>query len=366
MFGLILVIVFLSVLYLLFWPVGIEPQAWTPPKAPAYEGRFAFKNGLSRAEKLWKGKLAGPEATAIRDGYLYTGLVNGNVVRVPIDSLANNGSIDPEVFASTGGHPLGMKFDGVGNLIICDADKGLICVTPEGVVSVLSDYVDGRRYNVADDLDIAPDGKIYFSDISSKYTMAQANYAMMEDNPLGELICYDPVTKRSSVVLDNLHLANGVAVGPDGEYVLVNQTLGFCITRLWLKGPKAGQSEPFVANLPGGPDNITFNGKDTYWVALAYPRFPRLEALASQPFKKKLMMRLPHFLASVPEFFNGLNLPTFGLLVGVDMDGNITHFMDAKDNAVGMVTSVLEHDGYLYLGSLMSDYVARIPVPEPV
>lgn len=361
MLGLTLVFIFLSILYIFFWPVAIEPIGWHPPKAPLYEGRFAFTNSLRKAEKLWRGKLAGPEATAIKDGYLYTGLTDGNVVRAPID-----GSTDPEVLANTGGHPLGMKFDAAGNLIICDADKGLVCVTPEGEVSVLSDEVDGRLYNVADDLDIAPDGKIYFSDISNKYTMAQADYAMMEDNPLGELICYDPATKSSSVVLDNLHLANGVAMGPDGDYVLVNQTLGFCVTRLWLKGPKAGQSEPFVPSLPGGPDNITFNGKDTYWVALAYPRFPRLEALASQPFKKKLMMRLPRFLALVPEFFNGLNLPTFGLLVGVDMDGNITHFMDAKDNSIGMVTSVLEHEGHLYLGSLMSDYVARIPVPNPV
>lgn len=361
MLGLTLVFIFLSILYILRWPVAIEPIAWHPPKIPPYEGRFAFTNSLRKAEKLWRGKLAGPESTAIKDGCLYTGLTDGNVMRAPID-----GSGEPEVVANTGGHPLGMKFDAAGNLIICDADKGLVCLTPEGEVSVLSDEVEGRQLNVADDLDIAPDGKIYFSDISSKYTLAQADYAMMEDNPLGELICYDPATKRSSVVLDKLRLANGVAIGPEGDYVLVNQTLGFCVTRLWLKGSKAGQSEAFVPNLPGGPDNITFNGKDTYWVALAYPRFPRLEALASRPFKKKLMMRLPRFFALVPEFFSGLNLPTFGLLVGVDMEGNITHFMDAKDNSIGMVTSVLEHEGYLYLGSLMSDYVARIPVPDPV
>jgi sugar lactone lactonase YvrE len=361
MLGLTLVFIFLSILYILRWPVAIEPVAWHPPAIPPYEGRFAFTNSLRKAEKLWRGKLSGPESTAIKDGYLYTGLTDGNVVRAPID-----GSGEPEVVADTGGHPLGMKFDAAGNLIICDADKGLLCLTPEGEVKVLTDEVEGRQINVADDLDIAPDGKIYFSDISSQYTLAQVDYAIMEDKPLGELICYDPTTKRSRVVLDKLRLANGVAVGPDGDYVLVNQTLGFCVTRLWLKGPKAGQSEPFVPNLPGGPDNITFNGKETYWVALAYPRFPRLEALASRPFKKKLMMRLPRFFALVPEFFNGLNLPTFGLLVGVDMEGNITHFMDAKDNAIGMVTSVLEHEGYLYLGSLMSDYVARIPVPDPI
>lgn len=361
MLGLTLGFIFLSILYILFWPVAIEPIGWHPPKAPPYEGRFAFTNSLRKAEKLWQGELGGPESTAIRNGYLYSGLTNGDVVRVPLD-----GSADPEVLANTGGHPLGMKFDSSGNLIICDTEKGLVCLTLGGEVSVLSDAVEGRDYNAVDDLDIAPDGKIYFSDLSSQYNLSDIDYAFMEDNPDGELICYDPATKSSSVVLDNMHLSNGVAVGPDGDYVLVNETLGFCITRLWLKGPKVGQSEPFVPNLPGGPDNITFNGKDTYWVALAYPRFPRLEALASKPFKKKLMMRLPRFLALVPEFFNGLNLPTFGLLVGVDMEGNITHFMDAKDSSIGMVTSVLEHEGYLYLGSFMSDYVARIPVPDPV
>ena len=347
--------------YVLLWPVPIDPKAWQPPQAPAYKGPFAFKNALSNAEKLWRGKLAGPEATAIKAGYLYTGVSDGSVMRAPLD-----GSADPVVFANTGGHPLGMKFDAAGNLIICDADRGLVCVTPAGEASVLSDSVEGRHYNVADDLDIAPDGKIYFSDISTKYTLAEADYAMMEDNPLGVLVCYDPATKTSRVVLDNLRLANGVAMGPKGDYVLVNQTLGFCVTRLWLQGPKAGQSEPFVRSLPGGPDNITFNGKDTYWVALAYPRFPRLEELAGQPLKKKVMMRLPRALALVPEFFMGLNLPTFGLLVGLDLEGNITHFLDAKDTKIGMVTSVLEHEGYLYLGSLVSDYVAKIAIPEPI
>ena len=357
---LILILILLAV-YLLFWPVPIDPKGWNPPPAPAYEGRFAHRNKMSSAEKLWLGKIVGPEATAIREGYLYTGLANGDVVRMHIASEG-----DPEVLGNTGGHPLGLKFDAQGNLIICDANKGLLCLTPAGELSVLSDSVNGRRYKVPDDLAIAGDGKIYFSDISSKWGLDQANYLIMEDNALGELICYDPATKTSSVALDGMHLSNGVVMGPNDEYLLVNQTLGFCITRLWLKGPKAGQSEPFVANLPGGPDNITFNGRDTYWVALAFPRFPRLESLAPRPFLKKLMMRLPKFLAPVPEFFDGLNVPGYGLFVGVDLEGNITHFVDAHDGAFGMVTSVLEHEGQLYIGGIAADYVGRMPVPEPV
>lgn len=349
----------LFVAYLLYWPIPIDPKGWNPPKAPPYEGRFERRNSLAGAEKLWRGQLAGPEATAIRDGYIYTGLTNGDLVRMKID-----GQGAPEVIANTGGHPLGLKFDAAGNLITCDTQKGLVCVTPAGAVSVLSSAVDGRPYNVADDLAIAGDGKIYFSDISTKFNMANAGYALMEDNPTGVLVCYDPATRTSRVALDDLRLANGVAMGPNDDYVLVNETLGFRVTRLWLKGPKAGQRETFADNLPGGPDNITFNGRDTYWVALAFPRYPHLEALAPQPFLKKLMMRLPKFLAPVPDFFEGLHLPTYGLLVGLDLDGNITHFMDAYGGDIGMVTSVLEHEGHLYLGGLSADFIARVPVPE--
>lgn len=361
MVSFILLVIVLLAAYLLFWPVPIDPKGWNPPKAPPYEGRFARRNSLASAEKLWQGKLAGPEATAIKDGYIYTGLTNGNLVRMKID-----GGGEPEVIANTGGHPLGLKFDASGNVIVCDATKGLLCVTPGGSVSVLSDAVDGRKYNVADDLAIAADGKIYFSDISSKYTMAQADYAIMEDNPDGVLVCYDPATHTSRVALDNLRLANGVCMGPGDEFVLVNETLGFCVTRLWLQGPRAGQRDTFVSNLPGGPDNITFNGRDTYWVALAFPRYPHLEELASKPFMKKLMMRLPRAMAPVPDFFQGLHLPTYGLFVGVDVNGNITHFMDAYGGDIGMVTSVLEHEGQLYLGALGSDFIARVPVPAPI
>lgn len=362
MFSTILIVaIILLAAYLLFWPVPIDHQGWNTPKALPYEGKFALRNSLGGAEKLWQGKMDGPEATAIKDDMLYTGLGNGDVVRASID-----GSGEPEVIANTGGRPIGLKFDAQGNLILCDMMKGLVQVTPTGEFSVLSDSVNGRKYNVADDLSIASDGKIYFSDVSSKYDMAQLNLGMMEDNPLGELICFDPATQTSTVVLDDMHLANGVCLGPDEEYVLVNETLGFRVSRLWLKGPKAGQRDFFIENLPGAPDNITYNGKDTYWIALAWPRFPRVEALASKPFKKKLMMRLPRFMAMVPEFFMGLELPSYGLFVGVDLNGKITHFMDSHSGEVGLITSVLEHEGSLYLGGLMSDYVARVPVPKQV
>ena len=49
------------VLYLLLWPVNIDPAAWTPADAPALTGVYAENDHLSRVEKLAEGYY-GPEA----------------------------------------------------------------------------------------------------------------------------------------------------------------------------------------------------------------------------------------------------------------------------------------------------------------
>jgi hypothetical protein len=51
----------------------------------------------------------------------------------------------------------------------------------------------------------------------------------------------------------------------------------------WLTGSKQGQADIFIENLPGSPDNITFNGRDTYWLALYAPRSSVVEFLQARP-----------------------------------------------------------------------------------
>lgn len=69
------------------------------------------------------------------------------------------------------GRPLGLRFDPrSGDLYIADAYLGLMRVGPEGgQASVLADAVDGVPLRFTNDLDIAPDGSVYFTDSSSKY-----------------------------------------------------------------------------------------------------------------------------------------------------------------------------------------------------
>src|SRR5260370_41780007 len=87
-------------MYLLFWPVPIDPVVWRPATNP----RMAPNGGLSGIRTL-PDVGPGPESIAIGpDGRLYTGLQDGRVVRL----LANGGGV--ETFVQTGGRPLGLQF----------------------------------------------------------------------------------------------------------------------------------------------------------------------------------------------------------------------------------------------------------------
>ena len=50
---------------------------------------------------------------------------------------------------------------------------------------------------MADDLDIAPDGKIYFSDCTTRYETTTSTLDIIEGRPNGRVLCYDPASKKT-------------------------------------------------------------------------------------------------------------------------------------------------------------------------
>jgi len=74
---------------------------------------------------------------------------------------------EQEVFANTTGRVLGFAFDAQGNLIAADAVKGLLSISPDRKVTVLTDHVDEDPIRYADAVVVAKNGKLYFSDAST-------------------------------------------------------------------------------------------------------------------------------------------------------------------------------------------------------
>ncbi|MFL6713246.1 MAG: SMP-30/gluconolactonase/LRE family protein [Sulfurifustis sp.] len=350
-FGLVVVVIAL-IAYVLLWPVRVDPEAWNPPPAPALSGVYAPNNRLAAVERLAEGAGVGPETIAIdAQGNIYGGMVDGRIIRVRPDGSG------VATFADTGGRPLGLDFDTRGNLIVADGRKGLLAITPDGKITVLATEHGGVKFGFTDDVDIGRDGTIYFSDASHKFDVAHYTQDLLEHRANGRLLAYDPTTRTTKLLLDGLYFANGVAVSPDQSFVLVNETSKYRVRRLWLSGPRAGQNEVFIENLPGFPDGISSNGAGVYWLALAAPRNPDLDAMLPKPFMRKVLARLPQRLAPQPK--------CHAFVLGLDTNGKVVqNLQDPECKHFGFVTAVTEHNGYLYLGSLLQTAIGRVALNE--
>jgi len=341
--------------WLALTPVPFQPVAWAPGPNPGKEGPFAANAALSAARAIPLGApdARGPEDVALGpDGLLYTGLADGRIVRLP----PAGGPL--ETLANTGGRPLGLEFDATGTLVIADAEKGLLALAPDGALRVLTDSVNGERMKFVDDLAIAADGTVWFSDASMRYGVADSIYDFFEGRATGRLIAWNPATGETKVHLDGLGFANGVALGPDEAYVLVNETMRYRITRYWLKGPKAGTAEPFIENLPGFPDNLTYDGRGTFWVAMFMPRNPLLDGLAPYPALRGMAYTLISTIAGP-----GGAVEPHGWVIGLDTEGRVVANLQSSDGTVAATTSVNRAGDALYVGSLEGEAIRTLPVP---
>lgn len=343
----ILVLLLVPVVWLVLQPSPISAAAWQPPEPPPMSGPYAVNNRLESSELIAVGQVYGPEDVAVdSQGIIYGGTQDGKIVRVHPDGTV-------EDWVTINGRPLGLHFDAQGNLIVCDAYKGLLSIDPAGNVSVLVNSAEGVPFKFTDDLDIASDGKIYFTDASSKWMQPQYMLDLFEAKPYGRFMVYDPATKKTTVLLRDLYFANGVALSKNEDFVLVNETWRYRILRYWLKGEKAGTWDIFIENLPGFPDGVSSNRKGIFWVALPTPRNAKVDKLYPRPWLKEQVVKLPKALQPKPV--------EYGFVLGLSENGEVIHNLQEPTGIhVKEITSAEEHNGYLYLGSLHNDRFARL------
>lgn len=333
------------VAWLLLWPVDLRPVAWTPP-VPRDLGPAA----PLLARRLETPGHTGPEDVAIdAAGALYAGTSDGTILRWAAPDAP------PVPWAHTGGRPLGLDFAPDGRLIVADGVRGLLAVTPDGAVTVLADTVASKPVRFVDDVEVSDGGVAWFSDASDRFGYREWKTDLVESAPNGRLCSVDLATGDAREVWTGLHFANGVAVGPDDAFVLVVETARYRVQRLWLTGPRAGEREVFLDALPAFPDGISSDG-DRFWLALASPRNPVLDALAPYPFLRTAIARLPAALQPAPALH--------AWLLGLDVDGRVVaHLHTPAPAPFGVVTSVQRHGSFLHLGSLHEAAIARVAVP---
>jgi len=325
----------------------IDPVAWKPPGPPAMTGPLAPDDDLADADPVLT--CDGPEDVAFdADGRLYAGTADDEIVRTiePVDAATTDA--DLERVAIVDGRPLGLTFDGE-RLLVCASDAGLQSVAPDGEVTTLVSHAGGRPVTFADDLHVADDGTVYFTDATVHDRFQEE---LLELGDTGRLLAYHP-DGATTVELEELGFANGVCPHADGESLLVTETARYRVTRYWVDGDREGESRPVATNLPGYPDNVEAAGDGTYWLAVPTPRDETLDRLHASPWLKRQLGKLP---AAVLERLEG---ERYGLVLRLDGDGTVVESHHDPGGDVFGVTSATPRGDALYLGSLFGRRVRR-------
>ncbi|GGS61403.1 SMP-30/gluconolactonase/LRE family protein [Streptomyces cinerochromogenes] len=293
----------------------------------------------------------GPEdVVADPHGRVLTGVADGRILRV--HHLGDPRTARVEVLAETGGRPLGLEPLPDGDLLVCDAERGLLRVgTDDGTVRVLVDTLAGEPLRFCSNAVALPDGTVYVTVSSRRYPLSRWIGDIVEHTGTGRLLRLAPGGGEPDVVLDGLQFANGLAPSADGSFLVIAETGSCRLTRFLLTGPRAGRAEPF-AELPGMPDNLWREGPGgPVWVALASPRVPPLDLLHRTP--PAVRRTAARAVVRAPYRPSG----TVGV-VAVDDRGRTVHHLVRRRSGFRMVTSVCAVGDHLVLGSLQEPGVA--------
>ena len=341
--------------------VYVSPTWSELPPAPSTEGAspYALNDRLRPVEAIGLGRIDGPEDVILdADDNIYVGNRIGDIVRFLAPDYRRQ-----EVFAHVGGRPLGMAFARDGSLLVCIGGMGLYRVGMDRTIERLTDetnrswlsVIDDSRLRLADDLDIAPDGRVFFSEATVRYEMHEWPVDCLESRGNGRIICFDPNTGTTRTVLKNLVFPNGICMVHDGQSFLFAETWACRISRYWFDGPKKGTVETVIADLPGYPDNINRASDGTYWLALVGIRTPALDLALKMPgFRRRMARRV------APDEWLFPNINT-GCVLRFDEAGRIVETLwDRGGENHPMITSMREHKGHLYIGGIVNNRVGRL------
>jgi sugar lactone lactonase YvrE len=289
----------------------------------------------------------GPEDVVVdADGHLWTGLVDGRIVRISPDGG------EKTVVADTGGRPLGMHVARDGRVLICDSYRGLLSMDPKsGELTTLVEEINGRPLRFCSNVTETSDGTIYFTESTSEFHFEHFLAPIIEARATGSLFRL-ATDGTVTTLVDGLYFANGVTATADESALVFAETVGRRLSKYWLTGPQAGTVTPLAVNLPGMPDNISTGSDGRIWTALVTPVNTAAEGLMPRaPWIRQVIWRLPARLQPKvkPEIW----------VVGFDADsGAAVGGIRTTHPDFGGVTGVVQSAGRLWMSTIEFPAVA--------
>ena len=202
-------------------PLGNLPDTRYPdPRIEVLDPRFIYKQGNAAIERIATGfRWAEGPAWFGDGGYLvFSDIPNNRMLRW----TESDGHLS--VFRAPSHYTNGNTRDRAGRLISCEHDTRRVTRTElDGAVTVLMDGFQGKPLNAPNDVVVAADGAIWFTDpgygIDGPYEGHKADAELPR-----QVYRLDPTTGSARVVADDFTRPNGLCFSPDERRLYIVDT----------------------------------------------------------------------------------------------------------------------------------------------
>lgn len=262
------------------------------------------------------------------------------------------------------------------------ADDRLAVATADGAIAI-DGVVPPSLKDIAcvTALAFAQDASLWIAIGSSDNPVHEWPRDLLELRRSGRLLRYEPRTGAVSLVADRLGFPNA----------LLATTQGMIVSEAWthriMRYEASGRATPLVSDLPGYPAGLARSDAGGYWLAVFAPRSPLIELVLREPSYRRAMMRdvdprywIAPALSSGQSFLEPMQggaLKQMGLLkpwaptrsygLVIEFGADFTPIQSLHSRAGGRrhgLTSVLEHEGMLWLAAKGGDEVLRLPMGD--
>lgn len=239
-----------------------------------HDGRLErVRIGHAKLEKLWTGSrwAEGPAYFPAGKYLIWSDIPNDRLLRFD----ETDGSVS--VFMQPCGNHNGHTVDAHGRLIACEhLGRCVSRFEHDGTRTVLATHIDGKRLNSPNDVVVASDGAIWFTDPSYGIDSDYEGEIAVSEIGASHVYRTDPNTLVVSAVVTDRVRPNGLAFSPDGGTLYVSDTgrshvpgLPISITAYPVGPDRAsvGAGRTFATNENGMYDGFRLDTEGRLWTS---------------------------------------------------------------------------------------------------
>ena len=254
-------------------PLGNLPDTRYPdPRIERLDPRFVYRQGNAAIERIASGFRWAEGPVYFRDGgfLVFSDIPNNRMMRW----LEEDGHLS--VFRAPSNYANGNTRDRDGRLVTCEHDARRVTLTElDGRITVLLDRFEGKPLNAPNDVVVASDGAVWFTDpgygIDGPYEGHKADAELPRS-----VYRLDPASGAASVVADDFVRPNGLCFSPDERTLYVVDSGishgGPAHIRMFdLAGGRLRNGRVFAEDFaPGMTDGVRTDADGNVWCSMGW------------------------------------------------------------------------------------------------